>query len=408
MKKIIICILAACSFASVKAQIKVTPAGSTFIGTLASNLPPIGRLNVYSTTGSIYAHTNACHEGNAPSSGTTYISVLGDIEHEDANTAIGLKGLVTGWEATTGSAFGVVGEASTATSGRNYGVFGHIISSVNGAAIYGSTHTSCLGETLTGNYAGYFEGNVLTNGNLGVTGGINGVALGYAGMLSNPYRGAEGERSGLSSQLRQLGLSTFFLNRENNTLRVTPDESTKGTDVDSEMLTLTEKQILSKQHYGLSAEQLEEVFPDLVYENEDGTKSINYVEMVPILVQVINELGTKIEALENGETSAKRAISSATNINSADENVTLLSLGQNKPNPFGEATSIAVSVPEDVQTAFLYVYNLNGSKVAQVDIPARGATSITLSAATLSEGMYLYSLVVDGKIVQTRRMIVEK
>ena len=169
-----------------------------------------------------------------------------------------------------------------------------------------------------------------------------------------------------------------------------------------------EQQVLSKQHYGLNAEQLAESFPDLVYENEDGSKSINYVEMVPILVQAINELTAKVAVLEGNETTSKRAIPSATGINTTNEAVTLLSLGQNKPNPFGETTSIAVSVPEDVQTAFLYVYNLNGSKVAQVDIPARGYTSVTLSAATLSEGMYLYSLVADGKIVQTRRMIVEK
>ena len=344
--------------------------------------------------------------GSGGSSGT-YSSLLGDAKLINACTAIGVKGLVSG-EATTGTAFGVIGEVTTNTTGRNYGVFGHIPTNVNGAAIYGTTHTSCLGETLTGNYAGYFEGNVLTSGNLGVTGGINGVALGFPGTLSNPYRGTGEGSSELSGQLRRLELSTFFLNRENNTLRTASAESAGNSDLDNEMLTKTEKQILSKQHYGLSANQLEEVFPDLVYENEDGTKCINYVEMVPILVEVINEMGARLEALENGGQTSKRAISSTTDIASADEGVTVLSLGQNKPNPFGETTSIAVSVPEDVQTAFLYVYNLNGSKVAQVDIPTRGTTSVTLSAATLSEGMYLYSLVADGKIVQTRRMIVEK
>ena len=167
-----------------------------------------------------------------------------------------------------------------------------------------------------------------------------------------------------------------------------------------------ERQVRNKLHYGFDADALEEVFPDLVYENEDGTKSINYVEMVPLLVQAIGELKAEISELK-GET-AKKAKGQVTALSAPQEEVTLLSLGQNNPNPFGETTSITVSVPEDVQAAFLYVYNLNGSKVAQVDIPARGATSVTLSAATLSEGMYLYSLVVDGKIVQTRRMIVEK
>jgi len=44
-----------------------------------------------------------------------------------------------------------------------------------------------------------------------------------------------------------------------------------------------EEQNLSKMHYALSAEQVEKVYPDLVYENEDGSKSINYLEMIPLL-----------------------------------------------------------------------------------------------------------------------------
>ena len=406
MKKIIILIIMVLSVCTINAQLKVQVGGKVLVGSSDATLP--AHLNVFTkgtSANGIYSYSEF-QAGSGGSSGT-YSSLLGDAKLINACTAIGVKGLVSG-EATTGTAFGVIGEVTTNTTGRNYGVFGHIPTNVNGAAIYGTTHTSCLGETLTGNYAGYFEGNVLTSGNLGVTGGINGVALGFPGTLSNPYRGTGEGSSELSGQLRRLELSTFFLNRENNTLRTASAESAGNSDLDNEMLTKTEKQILSKQHYGLSANQLEEVFPDLVYENEDGTKCINYVEMVPILVEVINEMGARLEALENGGQTSKRAISSTTDIASADEGVTVLSLGQNKPNPFGETTSIAVSVPEDVQTAFLYVYNLNGSKVAQVDIPARGITSVSLSAATLSEGMYLYSLVADGKIVQTRRMIVEK
>ena len=35
------------------------------------------------------------------------------------------------------------------------------------------------------------------------------------------------------------------------------------------------KQIYAKQHYSLSADELEAIFPDLVYENEDGTKKVD-------------------------------------------------------------------------------------------------------------------------------------
>lgn len=168
-----------------------------------------------------------------------------------------------------------------------------------------------------------------------------------------------------------------------------------------------EKQIYAKQHYSLSADELEEIFPDLVYENEDGSKSINYVEMVPILVQAIGELKSEINELK-GNGAARKVAAKTTGIDSVNESIQVLALGQNKPNPFGSSTEIAVCVPESVQSAFIYVYDLQGKKVQQVNITARGKQTVQLNAADLSDGMYLYSLIADGKVVETRRMIVEK
>ncbi|MCR5064844.1 MAG: T9SS type A sorting domain-containing protein, partial [Bacteroidales bacterium] len=90
------------------------------------------------------------------------------------------------------------------------------------------------------------------------------------------------------------------------------------------------------------------------------------------------------------------------------EGVQVLSLGQNRPNPFGTTTDIEVSVPENVQSAFVYVYDLQGKEVQQVDITGRGKQTVQLNAAELTDGMYLYSLIADGQVVETRRMIVKK
>lgn len=46
----------------------------------------------------------------------------------------------------------------------------------------------------------------------------------------------------------------------------------------------------SRASYGLAADQVREVFPELVIEDEHGDPCINYVEMVPLLVQTIKEL----------------------------------------------------------------------------------------------------------------------
>ena len=185
------------------------------------------------------------------------------------------------------------------------------------------------------------------------------------------------------------------------------DNNTEEISVDDIPLSFIEKQIYSRQHYGLSADELEAIFPDLVYENEDGSKSINYVEMVPILVQAIGELKSEINELK-GNDSARKVAAKTTGIDSFDENVEVLALGQNKPNPFGTSTEIEVCVPQSVQSAFVYVYDLQGKKVQQVNLTARGKQTVQLNAADLTDGMYLYSLIADGKVVETRRMIVEK
>ena len=131
------------------------------------------------------------------------------------------------------------------------------------------------------------------------------------------------------------------------------------------------------------------------------------MELVPILVQAVGELSAKVEELENGNLQ-KKAQKATANQRSSEGSLLMLSLAQNKPNPFSNSTTIEVCIPEDVQKAFIYVYDLQGKKVEQVDITARGKQNIQLSSANLTNGLYLYSLIADGKVVETRRMIVEK
>ena len=46
----------------------------------------------------------------------------------------------------------------------------------------------------------------------------------------------------------------------------------------------------SKKSYGLIAQDLEELLPELVHTNEDGIKSISYIELIPILIAEIKTL----------------------------------------------------------------------------------------------------------------------
>ena len=53
-----------------------------------------------------------------------------------------------------------------------------------------------------------------------------------------------------------------------------------------------------KLHYGFIAEEVEQVAPALISVSDAGTKSVNYVEIVPLLLAEIQKLTARIEALE--------------------------------------------------------------------------------------------------------------
>ena len=84
------------------------------------------------------------------------------------------------------------------------------------------------------------------------------------------------------------------------------------------------------------------------------------------------------------------------------------SLSQNKPNPWAESTEIELSVPQNVMKAKLLVYDLTGKQVFERVISERGNSSLKLTSADFTPGMYIYSLITDGKLIETKRMIVTK
>lgn len=82
-------------------------------------------------------------------------------------------------------------------------------------------------------------------------------------------------------------------------------------------------------------------------------------------------------------------------------------LDQNVPNPFAEQTVINFSIPESVKSAQILFYDGRGNLIKTVDVRERGLGSITVFGADLSSGTYLYSLVADGIVVASKKMIKE-
>lgn len=55
----------------------------------------------------------------------------------------------------------------------------------------------------------------------------------------------------------------------------------------------------NRLHYGFIAQEVKEIFPDLVSENKDSLMAINYTALIPMLVQALKEQNDKIKSLED-------------------------------------------------------------------------------------------------------------
>ena len=292
---------------------------------------------------------------------------------------------------------GVAGEAPIAA-----GVMGGRVKAqaqditVKFAGVYGSEYAS---KTLDfdiypDSYAGFFNGKVRV---------LDGI---YATLLSPSASPSSSGQNGatilsdrgesVTDKLSQVQALQF--------LRYNPERNETLEDDDEEEVEIEPN--LSPILYGLDANQLKAVYPELVYEDNNGNVSINYVEMVPLLVQCINELKNEIAELKG--TSPRKAKAQPTAIEETVSDVDMVRMDQNKPNPFSESTVIALNIPSNAQTANIYIYDMSGKQVQSLPVSERGETNITVYAADLSAGMYIYTLVVDGKVSVTRRMIVTK
>lgn len=285
------------------AQLAVQSDGKIKIGTTT---PSTAQINIRASRTNILACRTGTASGIAP-------VLEGVCLIQSPQWAMGVRGSAEGGNGAINC--GLWGSAASSTSNKIYGVFGSIDAN-NGAAIYGQAYswTNSSSAALTAPYAGYFDGNVYVQGILSCTGSMLTAMPSPSEIQVESVSTRTGDSFTTSSQLQSLEVQRY--------IHTTPLPSHKRSTISDEDLAgldsleieaikrnraelgeesdVIAKQSHAKQHYSLNVEQLEAAFPDLVYENENGTICINYVEMVPILVQAIKELKAEIDELKGG------------------------------------------------------------------------------------------------------------
>jgi hypothetical protein len=79
-------------------------------------------------------------------------------------------------------------------------------------------------------------------------------------------------------------------------------------------------------------------------------------------------------------------------------------LYQNAPNPFGEGTTIKYFIPENADAQIIFFDDF-GNKIKEYKIGDKGMGQLNVSSTNLAAGMYSYSLYVNGKIIDTKKMV---
>ena len=121
------------------------------------------------------------------------------------------------------------------------------------------------------------------------------------------------------------------------------------------------------------------------------------------LIKAVQELHEMVEKLESelAELKSQNAVlQGKTPYNSFQK----AELFQNAPNPFNTTTTIRYQLPLSVNQAFLNVYDMNGKQIKSFKVNT-GQGQIRFEPQALAAGMYIYTLIADGKEIATKRMI---
>ncbi len=81
-------------------------------------------------------------------------------------------------------------------------------------------------------------------------------------------------------------------------------------------------------------------------------------------------------------------------------------MGQNIPNPFDNQTVISYQLPNGTTTAEIAVFDMVGKPVKSY-YTSSSQKEITIKSSDIGRGLFIYSLVVNGQELITKRMIVK-
>jgi hypothetical protein len=213
-------------------------------------------------------------------------------------------------------------------------------------------------------------------------------------------------KSGLQKILALNGVTynyNFDLNKYDE-IDITKLSETKQKSTEGDKL-----EIDRDLHIGLLAQAVQTVVPEVVKEDEKGILSVNYVELIPLLIEAVKEQQDNIEALEAEIVELQAALETSETKSNTSEKTSETQLLNNAPNPFTTETTIAYTVSETDATSKIHVnvYSQEGSLVLTKQATnGIGKKVVTIRGSELKgNGTYFYSLMVNGEVIDSKMML---
>ena len=278
---------------------------------------------------------------------------------------------------------------------------------------YGDAVKSTVYRPLTVTFAGTYDGNktfyALGNGDTYSHGSLITSDLSTkenVSTITNPLKKV--------LNLRGVTFDSKFSNKEN--ILVNPNATVGDEDYISPDIVEQINAEKDRKRLGVIAQEVEAVVPEAVRTTYIGLKAVAYPELVGLLIEAIKEQQTQILELQTEVGILKKIILPDASLRSVtgetettdivNQVVASCKLYQNAPNPFSERTIIYYELSETVKIADIYIFNMQGGIVKKIVADRSGRMEI--QGSELQAGMYLYSLIADGKEVDTKRMILTR
>lgn len=394
-----------------------TGAYNTSVGAYTLNSATTGSENVAIGQGTLRSITTASYNaayGNAALNQNTASN----------NNAFGYRALYNNTSGTPNSAFGYNALLGN-TTGSNNVALGNSALAVNttgsGNTAIGDNAGPGGGSTNLSNTGAFGYGATVTASNNIVIGNTSIISIGgqvsWTAFSDGRYKRNIKENIPGLAFIKLLRPITYTIDATAIDEVTRPENRSAITA--TELTALKEKGQI--KYTGFVAQEVEASAKQLGFDfsgvkepqNDKDLYGLRYAEFVVPLVKAVQELSGANDSL-------KAVINDlTTRLGNIQEQLKKLSttlitgdfpfLKQNFPNPFDKSSVIAYNLPSGTRKAVLTITDAQGHILKNVALGiSKGPGQAIITAGTLPPSVYYYSLTVNGKLIDTKSMILAK